>query len=110
MSNIPKHERKQPKKPKAKESQPAAPGITLDVDMTGVEVELQRLANAVHGYAHNATIGENSLALFTGSGEAYSPVRLVLEGDALDSIADSFKRIADAMAGEGRIKSWRIKS
>lgn len=104
MTAIPKHEatrRKGTKKP----PQPAVvehtpPAITLDVDMTGVEVELKRLANAVQGYAHNAAVDENSLRLFSGPGPTYSPLRLVLEGDAVDSIADSLKRIADAMTAQ----------
>jgi hypothetical protein len=36
-----------------------------------------------------------SVGLYTGSNQ--DPVRLVLEGDAVDSIADSLKRIADTM-------------
>ena len=101
MTTIPKHERA-PRKGAKKPAQPtvvehAAPAITLDVDMSGVEAVLEKLGLFVEAYVANASTGENSLALFTGSGEAYSPLRLVLEGDAMDSVADSLKRIADAM-------------
>jgi hypothetical protein len=99
MSNIPKNERKQPKKPNAKEPTPAAPGIALDVDMSGLSetaAQLEAIHRSLWSYNMNATTGENSLNLFTG--ENSYPLRLVLEGDAVDSIADSLKRIADAMA------------
>jgi hypothetical protein len=97
---IPKHEasrRNVSKKPtQTAVAEPAVPGITLDVDMTGIEDVLGRLADAAHSYLHNNALGENSLCLFTGPGPTYSPLRLVLEGNAVDSIADSLKCIADA--------------
>jgi hypothetical protein len=63
--------------------------------MAGLEVELNRLAGAAQGYAYNATIGENSLNIFTAK-NSY-PLRLSLEGDAVDTIAAALRRIADAM-------------
>jgi hypothetical protein len=97
VTNFPKHEQKKPSGKKSPQPLPDADYSPAIVDMTGVEAELATLARYVREYVGNATIGENSLALFTGSGDAYSPLRLVLEGDAVDSIADSLKRMADAM-------------
>ena len=66
--------------------------------MSGVEVAIADIAHSVKSYVVNAVDGDNSLNLFTGT-HSY-PVRLVLEGDAVDSIADSLKRIAEAMAAK----------
>ena len=95
MTEILKHEPTKTTRPTIEHTTPA---ITLDVDMTGVEVELANLARYVLAYVNNAVTAENSLCLFSGPGPTYSPLRLVLEGDAVDTIADSLKRIADAMA------------
>lgn len=79
--------------------QPAVLPAALDVDMSGVEVELANIARSVRSYVVNAVDGENSLALFTGSAAGgYSPVRLVLEGEAVEGIAEALTRIADALA------------
>ena len=101
MSTIPKHEGpKRPRKGKAPQAavvEQAMPAVTVDADMTGVEIELGHIAHSLKSYNVNACDGNFSLCLFTGE-----PLRLSLEGDALDSIADSLKRIADAMtAGKG---------
>jgi hypothetical protein len=95
MSAIPKHEARG-KGPKKAKAQPASvPAITLDADLSGIEIELANLARSVKSYVVNAVDAENSLNLFTGQ-HSY-PVRLVLECEAVDSIADSLKRIADAI-------------
>ncbi len=94
------------KKPKPKETKHSPPA-PVDPDAVGylgmceLAEPLRKIADAVRAYAHNATIGENSVALFTG-GEGYNPVRLVLEGDAVESIAESLKRIADALTTRPR--------
>jgi len=100
MTAIPKHERA-PRKITKKTPQPVAvvehtvPAITLDVYTAGIEDELAKIAHSLKSYNVNACEGNFSLNLFTGA-NGY-PVRLELEGDAVDSIADSLKRIADAM-------------
>jgi hypothetical protein len=71
----------------------------LGMGLSGIEVELGNLARAVKSIAGNAAIGENSLNLFTGVHS--HPVRLVLEGEAVDKIADALSRIADALAAKG---------
>ena|ERR1700739_178250 len=98
MSTIPKHEAR----PKSAKKQPqtavvehATPAIPLDVDLTGIEAVMEKIGNSLKSYNVNACDGNNSLNLFTGTHD--NPVRLVLEGEAVDSIADSLKRIADAM-------------
>lgn len=48
-------------------------------------------------YKVDACDGEMSFNVGLYTGESSHPVRLVLEGDAVDSIADSLKRIAYAM-------------
>jgi hypothetical protein len=87
-----------PKRPtKTPKQSPEPAGPTLEVDMSGVEIELAHIANAVRSYVVNASNGENSLALYTGRSD--SPLRLELEGDAVESIAEALTRIADALAG-----------
>ena len=86
---------------KKREQEPVRGGIQyLDVNgLDDLAEAMNKLASAAQGYAHNATIGENSLELFSGSeSSGYRPVRLVLEGEAVEGIADSLKRIADALA------------
>lgn len=61
-------------------------GCPVDADMSGIEAELARIAHSLKSYNVNACDGEMSFG-----------VRLVLEGDAVESIADSLKRIADAV-------------
>ena len=80
MSTIPKHEarRKTAKNPPL----PAVVDHSTATDLSGVEVELSHIAHSLKSYNVNACDGN---------------FRLVLEGDALDRIADSLKRIADAM-------------
>ena len=99
-----KHKEKKPKRslpvPKQAEAEPMTGIQYLDVKgLDDLSEAMSTLANAVRCYAYNATIGDNSLCLFTGSEQGgYSPMRLVLEGEPMESIADSLKRIADAMA------------
>jgi hypothetical protein len=85
----------------------AAPVITLDVDMSGVEAELANLAHSVKSYLVNSYEGEHKLKIFTGpEGSGYHPVLIALErSDSLDEfieasnrIATAFERIADAMS------------
>ncbi len=85
------------KQPKAKTVEPATVDLPIYGDLGDLAEPLVQIANALRAYVHNATIGENSFALFTGSGDAYSPVRLVLEGEAVDKMADGVSRIADAL-------------
>jgi len=59
-------------------------------------VAQERIAHSFTSYNAHATTGEQSLNLFTGVHT--HPVRLVLEGEATDKIADSLSGIADAMA------------
>jgi hypothetical protein len=100
--SFPKHERA-PRKGAKKPPQPAvdaAPEVrAMDVAYDGlseVAAQLEEILKVFGAYHYNATIGENSLNLITGRN---SPaVRLSLEGDAVGSIADSLKRIADAIA------------
>lgn len=76
------------------------PADPVEADMSGIEVELANIARSIRAYVANAANAENSLALFTGSAAGgYSPMRLELEGDAVEAIADSLSRIADALAG-----------
>jgi hypothetical protein len=56
---------------------------------------LKTNAHALKSYNVSACDGDFSLNLF--SGEHSYPVRLELVGDGVTSIADSLKRIADAM-------------
>lgn len=101
---IPKHE---PNKRARKDKTPQAaavvnhntPAITLDVDMTGLEVAVDQIAHSLKSYNVNACDGNFSLCLFTGE-----PLRLSLEGDAVDSIADSLKRIADVMTANQEVR------
>jgi hypothetical protein len=95
MTAIPKHERatrKGAKKPPTAVVDHNTPTVTVDVDMSGIEVALDKIAHSLKSYNVNACDGNFSLCLYTGE-----PLRLSLEGDAVDSIADSLKRIADAM-------------
>jgi hypothetical protein len=118
MTVIPNQPGKTKKQPaKAKTVPAVAPAITLDVDMSGVEVELANLASSVKSYVVNAVDGDNSLNLFTGTSTYPVKVRLLTDdgcdvfdgivgtleeqGDkqaaALERIATAFERIADAM-------------
>jgi hypothetical protein len=111
MTDIPKHERA-PRKGAKKPPQPAmVQPASSEVEpihyagydgLSEVATQLEGILKVLGEYHYNSTIGEHSLCLFSGSKEGgYSPLRLELEGDALDSIADSLKRIADAMAAHG---------
>lgn len=63
--------------------------------LSEIAEQLGHIHNSLRSYTVNATDGENFLNLFTGQHDF--PMRLVLEGDAVDTIADSLKRIADTM-------------
>jgi len=81
---------------KTDESTPA-PVVNVDVDMSGIEVELAKIAHSLKSYNVNACDGEMSFGVGLTTFNNFNPVRLELEGDALESIADSLKRIADAL-------------
>jgi hypothetical protein len=98
MSEFPKH--KESRKSGKKRTQQPQPALMVDIDVAGIEVALAGIARSFSGYNHNARDGNNSLNLFTA--EHSHPLRLVLEGDAVNSIADSLKRIADVVAKQGR--------
>jgi hypothetical protein len=96
------NELRKPRKPKKDTGQPAA------LSLTGLEHELaflseilaaplDRIAEALVRYANNAASGENSLSVFTGPAPHYRPMRLVLEGEAVDRIAGALSLIADAV-------------
>ena len=68
------------------------------VDMTGVEVELARIAQSSKSYNYNACDGEMSFTIGLHMGENQQPIRLAFECEAVDRIADALSRIADAMA------------
>lgn len=117
MSEIPKQPKRTKKTPQAKPQPAAAPPITLDADLSGIEVELGKLAHSVKSYVVNAVDGENGFNLFTGLSTYPVKVRLLTDdgcdvfdgivgtleeqGDkhaaALERIATAFERIADAM-------------
>lgn len=106
MTAIPKHQAT-PRKVTKKSPQPAAvvqptaTGVDEPIQYAGydglseVAAQLKGIMDVLGAYHYNSTVGENSLNLFTRTNG--HPVRLSLEGDAVDSIADSLKRIADAM-------------
>jgi len=95
------HEQSNPGPQKSKKpSKPAAvsPDYPVsDLDISGLEDELANIAKALHGYVSWVSSGEQSLHLYTPAQEHYHPVRLSLEGEAVDRIADALTRIADAM-------------
>jgi hypothetical protein len=90
---------------KAKRSKPAKsteqttpmPVVNVDVDMSGIEVELAKVAHSLKSYNVNACDGEMTFGVGLTTFNNHNPVRLELEGDAVESIADSLKRIADAL-------------
>jgi len=65
--------------------------------LSGLEDELANIAKALRNYVSLAASGEQSLHLYTPPMEHYSPVRLSLEAEAVDKIADALSRIADAL-------------
>jgi hypothetical protein len=67
-------------------------------DYGEIATQLEAIHKSLWSYSMDAVNGDNSLNLFTDTHS--EPLRLVLEGDAVDSIADSLKRIADAMAAK----------
>jgi hypothetical protein len=77
---------------------------TMTVDSIGysglaeVAEQLDKIHDSLKSYTVNSSDGENSLNLFTGTHSF--PVRLELEGDAVETIAESLKRIADAMTAK----------
>jgi hypothetical protein len=56
-----------------------------------------RLAHALKSYDANACQGNHALALFSDPCESAYPVRLELEGEAIERIASAFERIATAL-------------
>jgi hypothetical protein len=64
--------------------------------LSEIAEQLDKIFRQLGAYCHEAAIGEHSLNLFTGT-NSY-PVKLSLEGEEIESIADSLKRIADAMS------------
>lgn len=95
--------KKQAKPQPSEPPQPIADADTAYSGLSAIAEQLENLFKQVGAYVHDATLGEHSLHLFTPNN---SPaVRLELEGDAIETIADSLKRIADTMAGEGGSKS-----
>jgi hypothetical protein len=93
---------KRPKPTKSAEPTNTAPVVSVDADMSGIEVELANIAHSLKSYNANACDGEMSLGVGLTTWDNHKPVRLALEGDAVDSIADSLKRIADALKGRSR--------
>jgi hypothetical protein len=70
-------------------------GLLVSCAVGELAESVDKIGRTVADYAHNATLGENSLGLHTGP-NSY-PLRLVLEGAAVDKIADALSRIAAAM-------------
>jgi hypothetical protein len=107
MSKFLKHDESTPVPRRAKAPKPAVPvgpvaSEPVSVDLSGIEMAfsgietvLDDIAKCVRAYVRDATIGEHNLELFTG--ESCYPVRLVLEGEAVDKIADAMTRVADAL-------------
>jgi len=78
---------------------PVAQG--LDTELLSLALEdlnesVDKIGRTVADYAHNATLGENMICLFTGKDNC-PPLRLVLEGGAVDKIASALCRIAAAL-------------
>jgi hypothetical protein len=104
---IPKHEpnkgpRKGKKPPQPVQAVRDEPIRVCDVGYYGlseVAQQLEGILKVLGAYHYDSTIGEHSLNLFTAKNT--NPVRLKLEGEAVDSIADSLKRIADALPARG---------
>ena len=95
-----KHEPNEPRKPRKPKKVTVEPApVPYDyrsyLDLSELAEPLHHFASTFAGYAHDATLGEHGLDLFTGKNS--HPVRLVLEGDAVGRIADALGRIADAM-------------
>lgn len=65
--------------------------------LSEIAEQLGRIQNSLKSYNVNACDGEMTFNVGLHTGQNSYPVRLVLEGDAVDSIADSLKRIADAL-------------
>lgn len=101
MSKFLTHEQPKDGPRKSKKAPKPATAAALsdypDTDISGVEIALAEIAKSLRSYAINAATGENSLSLFTPAHESYHPVRLSLEGEAVDKIADALSRIADAL-------------
>jgi hypothetical protein len=70
----------------------------LDINIgtvAGIETTLERIAHTFHSFNANACDDNLALELFTGP-NAY-PMRLQLEGEAVDKIADALARIATVL-------------
>jgi hypothetical protein len=65
--------------------------------LSEIAEQLSHIHNSLKSYNVNACGGEMSFSVGLYTGTNQDPVRLVLEGDAVETIADSLKRIADAM-------------
>ena len=83
--------------------------VTPDVGSNGVAEAIRHFAAIFSTYVNNELSGDNGQPLFTTPGghpvkiagdDDSDPITIVLEGDALDSIAASLKRIADALAAK----------
>jgi hypothetical protein len=106
MSTFPKHEattrQRQDKQAAAETTTSIEVERIVDAGYSGLSElgqHLEGIYKELGAYFYNATLGEHSLSVFTAKNS--HPLRLSLEGDAVDSIADSIKRIADAMEKGG---------
>ena len=76
----------------------------LNVDSAGyfglseIAEQLGKIHNSLTSYNVNACDGEMSFHIGLYTPHNSYPVRLVFEGEAMDSIADSLKRIADVLS------------
>jgi len=104
---------------KGQPAPPIADDLEPDARLGGIEVALDGLASAVRSYAHNAAVGENKLAVFTGEeGAGHYPILIALDPcgettrDMLavgERIATAFERIADALTGRADAASNRVQ-
>jgi hypothetical protein len=103
---------KKSKTTKKQETPPPPPVVTVDVDMSGVEAALMRLAGIASTYTSNEVNGDNGSGLYSSPDshpvkvalhEDSEPLYVCLEvddGGALTRIATAFERIADALTGK----------
>jgi hypothetical protein len=68
--------------------------------LSEIAEQLSHIHNSLRSYNVNACNGEMSFTVGLHMGENEDAVRLALEGDAVESIADSLKRIADALSAK----------
>jgi hypothetical protein len=105
--SFPKHEdnnggkrKKKPAQPQPQVQAASSQANGLDTELLSLSLEdlnesVGKIAHSLKSYNVNSCDGNNSLNLFTGVNS--HPMRLVLEGDAVDKIADALSRIADVM-------------